>query len=57
MNIGPIVDNKELMMGKYKLCDFYIGIYNNLNTFQRAIYFIKNLKFRTFKHFTITRNF
>lgn len=25
MNIGPIVDNKELMMGKYKLCDFYIA--------------------------------
>lgn len=25
MNVGPIVENKELMEGKYKLCDFYIA--------------------------------
>jgi hypothetical protein len=25
MSIGPIVENKELMNGKYKLCDFYIA--------------------------------
>jgi hypothetical protein len=25
MNIGPIVENKELMTNKYKLCDFYIA--------------------------------